>query len=156
MSRQTSVARVEQLADKVGQEQNIEIVDVELKGTGRNQLLRISIDQPGGVTHGDCERVSHALSSLLDAEDIFPGQYTLEVSSPGIERKLRKLNDFERFAGKKAKIVRRAGDSPQGSRLLEGTLAGTSGENILIDSVTGERVEVPFAEIDRANLKFEW
>ena len=154
MSRQTTVGRVEEIAAEVGRSQNVEIVDVELKGTGRNQLLRIFIDKPGGVTHGDCEALSDAVGAVLDAEDAVPGHYTLEVSSPGVERKLKKLTDFSRFAGQKARLVIRDGEEK--NQFVEGTLGGTEGEDVLVETANGERLRVAFASISRANLKFEW
>ncbi len=169
ISRQTTVARVEQLAARAAEAEQIEIVEVELKGSGRNQLVRVSIDklgdkpgdtpgdQPEGVTHGDCERMSHALSALLDAENILPDQYTLEVSSPGVERKLKKPRDFERFQGQKAKLVLKQGDGAERkSRFVEGTLAGTENAGVLLDVTGGDRLHIPYEQIDRANLKFEW
>ncbi|WP_180541212.1 ribosome maturation factor RimP [Nevskia soli] len=157
ISRQTTVARVEQLAERAAETEHIEIVEVELKGSGRNQLVRISIDKPQGVTHGDCERMSHALSALLDAENILPDQYTLEVSSPGVERKLKKPRDFERFQGQKAKLVLKQGEGAERkSRFVEGTLAGTENAGVLLDVPGGERLHIAYEQIDRANLKFEW
>lgn len=159
MSRQTTVARVQELAERAVEGHGIEIVEVELKGAGRNHLLRIYIDKPDGVTHGDCETVSAKLGALLDAEDALSGNYTLEVSSPGVERKLKKPADFARFQGKKARLVIREAD--RGNRLIEGTLSGTTAEDsgsagVIVETSGGERVHVPFESIDRANLKFEW
>jgi ribosome maturation factor RimP len=154
MSRQIITARVEEVAERLAQADGIEIVEVELKGTGRNQLLRIFIDKPGGVTHGDCERVSQRVGEALDGEDIVPGHYTLEVSSPGIERKLKKKNDFLRFQGQKAKLVYREIEGK--NRFVEGTLAGTEDSLVLVDVGDGERIQIPFDSIERANLKFEW
>jgi ribosome maturation factor RimP len=154
MSRQSTVARIEEIADRVGEAENVEIVDVELKGAGRNQLLRVYIDKPGGVTHGDCERVSNAVGAILDEEDVVPGEYTLEVSSPGVERKLKKLADYARFTGQPAKLVVREAEGK--NKFIEGMLAGTEGADVLIEPPNGERLRVPFASIDRANLKFEW
>ncbi len=157
MSRQITVARVEEIAGRAGQTEGIEIVEVELKGTGRNHLLRIYIDKPEGVTHADCERISQKMSELLDAEDAIPGQYTLEVSSPGVERKLKKPADFARFQGQKARLVVRETANPdRKNRLVEGTLAGTEESSVILETAAGERVQIPFAAIDRANLKFEW
>src|SRR6202030_4831711 len=87
--------------------EGLEIVEVEVKGGGGvHRLVRISIDKPEGVTHGDCELVSQQVGTILDVEDVIPGSsYTLEVSSPGIERRLLKPQDYTRFAGKKAKIT---------------------------------------------------
>jgi ribosome maturation factor RimP len=153
MSRQVTAARVQEIAERVGEKSGLEIVEVELKGSGRNQLLRVFIDKPGGVTHGDCETLSRQMEELLDAEDLFPDQYTLEVSSPGVERKLKKPNDFERFQGQKARLVLKEEGK---NRSLVGTLAGTGDSGILLVLPDGERVHIPFSSIDRANLKFEW
>src|ERR1700726_541101 len=101
------VSKIEAIAERVAQSEGIEIVEVELKGGGRNRFLRISIDKPDGVTHADCETISHQVGTILDVEEVVPGSYTLEVSSPGVERKLLKPNDYIRFQGKKAKIVLR-------------------------------------------------
>src|ERR1700737_2821674 len=124
--RQEVVSKVEEIAQRVAASDGIEIVEVELKGGGRNQFLRISIDKPEGVTHADCELVSHQVGTILDVEDVIPSHYTLEVSSPGVERKLLKLKDFERFQGKKAKVVLR--EPVESQKHLEGTLAGVEDE----------------------------
>src|SRR5579872_7635757 len=106
--REAVVSKIEEIAERVAGSEGIEIVEVELKGGGRNQLLRIFIDKPEGVSHADCELVSHQVGTILDVEEIIPGgRYTLEVSSPGLERKLTRPRDFERFRGHKAKIVLR-------------------------------------------------
>jgi len=98
------LSKIEAIAERVAQSEGIEIVEVELKGGGKNRFLRISIDRPEGVTHADCELISHQVGTILDVEDVVPGAYTLEVSSPGVERKLVKYKDFERFTGKKIKV----------------------------------------------------
>jgi ribosome maturation factor RimP len=158
MFRQLAVARVEELASAVGQKQNVEIVEVELKGSGRNQLLRVYIDKLDGVTHGDCEQVSHLLSEMLDEAGLFSGEYTLEVSSPGVERKLKKPEDYQRFQGQKARLVLRDSEVSEArkSRFVEGTLAGVEDQDVLVDIPGPDRLRIPLASIDRANLKFEW
>src|SRR5947209_12158509 len=105
--RQEVVSKVEEIAQRVAASDGIEVVEVELKGGGQNRFLRISIDKPEGVTHADCEIVSHEVGTILDIENLVPGHYTLEVSSPGVERKLLKIRDFERFTGKKIKAILR-------------------------------------------------
>src|SRR6266540_5727424 len=105
MRQQAVLSKIEEIAQRVAQSEGIEVVEVELKGGGRNQLLRISIDKPEGVTHSDCELISHQVGTILDVEDVVPGHYTLEVSSPGVERKLLKPQDYERFYGRKVKIT---------------------------------------------------
>ena len=157
MSRQTTVARVEEICGRVGQAEGIEIVEVELKGSGRNQLLRIFIDKPAGVTHSDCETVSQKVGELLDSEDALPGHYVLEVSSPGVERKLKKPGDFERFQGQKVRVVMREQNGEERkSRFVEGILTGTENGGVLLETAGGERLHIPYDAIDRANLKFEW
>src|SRR5690349_20372181 len=106
--REAVVSKIEEIAQRVAVSEGLEVVDVELKGGGSQRLVRISIDKPAGVTHADCELVSQQVGTILDVEDVVPGgRYTLEVSSPGVERKLVKPRDYERFQGKKAKITLR-------------------------------------------------
>src|SRR6266702_2378983 len=102
------LSKIEAIAERVAQSEGLEIVEVELKGGGKNRFLRISIDKPAGVTHADCELISQQVGTILDVEEVVPGgRYTLEISSPGLERKLSKPQDFLRFQGKKSKITLR-------------------------------------------------
>src|SRR5215472_5235161 len=101
-------SKIEEIAQRVVESEGMELVEVEVKGGGSQRMVRISIDKPEGITHADCELVSQQVGTILDVEDVVPGgRYTLEVSSPGVERKLLKLRDYERFQGKKAKITLR-------------------------------------------------
>lgn len=134
--------------------EGMEIVGVELKGGGNNQFLRISIDKPGGVTHADCEVISGQVGTILDVEDLIPGHYTLEVSSPGVERKLRNSADFERFQGKKAKILLR--DPVENQRRWEGTLAGLEDGQVSLELPAGKTIRFPLDQVEKASLKFEW
>src|SRR6185369_9342274 len=131
MSSTAILSKIEAIAERVAEPEGIEIVEIELKGGGKNRFLRISIDKPSGVTHGDCELISHQVGTILDVENVVPGHYTLEVSSPGVERKLLKPSDFEKFQGKKAKIVLREPISDQ--RHWEGTLAGLEEGMVALD-----------------------
>ena len=120
----------------------MEVVEVEVKGGGGSRFVRISIDKPAGVTHGDCELVSQQVGTILDVEDVVPGgRYTLEVSSPGVERKLIKPRDFERFQGKKVKITLR--EPVEGRRNWEGTLAGFDDGRIALEAQPGQAMTVP-------------
>jgi ribosome maturation factor RimP len=153
--RQAVVSRIEEIAERVAQSEGIEVVEVELKGGGQHRFIRISIDKPEGVTHGDCENISHQVGTILDVEDVVPGgSYTLEVSSPGVERKLLKPKDYERFQGKKAKIVLR--EPINGQRTWEGTLAGVEDGLIVLEMQPGKALHFPFERVEKANLKFEW
>src|SRR6266536_4873995 len=103
--QETVASKIEEIAQRVAQSEGIEVVDVEVKGGGNNRFVRISIDKPAGVTHADCELISQQVGTILDVEDVVPGgRYTLEISSPGVERKLLKLQDYTRFQGQKAKV----------------------------------------------------
>jgi ribosome maturation factor RimP len=162
--RQEVVARIEEIAQKAASSDGLEVVEVELKGSGRNHMLRIYIDKPQGVTHADCETVSLQVGSVLDAEDLIPGHYTLEVSSPGVERKLRKWKDFERFQSHRIKVVLREplscvqqeGARRDGVRHFEGVLQSAQDGTLKMELAGGETVQFRFEQVDRANLKFEW
>jgi ribosome maturation factor RimP len=125
-----------------------ELADVDAH-LGRRGLLRIFIDREGGVTIDDCERVSEQLGAWLDVEDPLPGSYVLEVSSPGFDRRLRKLEHFERFSGEPAKVELK--DARDGRRRLSGRLKGTEGADVLIE-VDGEVWRVPLSDIAVARL----
>lgn len=143
------------LSEQAAADTGIEIADVEVRGAGKSRLVRIYIDRPGGVSHGDCQLVSERMGTLLDEHDTIPGDsYTLEVSSPGVERALKKPRDFERSIGQKVKVALR--EPVHGQRRVEGTLSAVANGAIEIETAPGERLEVPLAQIQKANLKFEW
>jgi len=152
--RQAVVSKIEEIARRVTDSEGIELVQVELKGGGQNQFLRISIDKPEGITHADCENISQQVGTILDVEDVVPGRYTLEVSSPGVERQLVKEKDFERFQGKKVKVVLR--EAVDNQRHLEGRLAGAGEGLITLDLGSGRTARFRFDQVEKANLKFEW
>ena len=152
--RQEVVSKIEEIAQRVAASDGIEVVEVEFKGGGGNQLLRISIDKPQGVSHADCELISQQVGTILDVEDVVPGHYTLEVSSPGVERKLLKPNDYIRFQGKKAKIVLR--EPVENQRHWEGKLAGLENGTVLLEAGANRVLRFPLDKVERANLKFEW
>jgi ribosome maturation factor RimP len=159
MNRNEAISKIGQLAEQVIPG-DLEIVEVELKGSGRNQLVRIVIDKPGGVTHADCETVSHGMSAVLDAEDLIPDSYQLEVSSPGVERKLKKWQDWERFLGQKAKVVLKqpvAGDLKYFDGVISQAAVDPGGARIVtVELADGRQITFPLEEVDRAHLKFEW
>ena len=146
---------VRQIAERVTASQGLELVDVELRGGGKARLLRLFIDKPGGVTHEDCAFVSRELGTILDVEDAIPGgSYTLEVSSPGLDRKLVKAADFERFAGRRVRLSTR--QPVEGSRHFEGRLQGLRDGRIALEvgskKVAAHAVEIELGNIERANL----
>jgi ribosome maturation factor RimP len=149
------VSKVKEIAERVGGSEGIEIVDVELLGGGKKRVLRIYIDKPSGVSHADCEFISQQVGTILDVEDVVPGSsYTLEVSSPGLERKLSRPRDFERFVGKKAKVLLR--EPIENQRRWEGTLVGFSEGVVILEPAPGKRVQFDLQQIAKANLKFDW
>ena len=127
-----------------------EVVDIEFKPHPRNGLLRGYIDQEDGILVEDCEIVSRQLSAMLDVEDPIPGHFNLEISSPGLDRPLRKAEDFERFAGANVKIKMGMPDL-QGRRNFTGKLLGIKDNEVLVE-VDGEIHYLAFGGIDKARL----
>ncbi|MGB6544569.1 MAG: ribosome maturation factor RimP [Candidatus Acidiferrales bacterium] len=172
------VERIREAAERVARSLGLEIVDVEWK-VGKQRFLRVYIDKPvgakghassadesltsdglgapvitEGVGHRDCEAVSHQLSVILDVEELVPGpSYVLEVSSPGLDRKLAKPAEFERFAGRRAKIYTFA--PVEGQSFFDGRLAGFADGRVAID-VGEKRIAVPFEAIRKAQLVVEF
>jgi len=129
--------------------QGYELSDLEAKLGGKSGIVRIFIDHPDGVSLDDCEKVSLTVSALLDVEDPLPGQYNLEVSSPGLDRKLTKVEHFQRFAGETVKVEMRF--PIEGRKRFRGTLLSSNDENIVV-VVDGETHSLPMATIDTARL----
>lgn len=149
MSRRQIEATVWDLASELAQEQGLELVDVEYVKEYKDYHLRIFIDKPAGVGLDDCQQFSEAFSERLDEVDPIPGPYLLEVSSPGLDRPLKKLSDYDRFSGETVRI--RTYGPIDGRRNWQGILVGRSGEHIELD-VEGVRVVLPFEKIARARL----
>jgi len=157
-----SIEKVREIAQRVAESSGLELVDVDLRGGGKARMLRIFIDKPGGVTHDDCSNFSREVGTIFDVEDAVPGgTYTLEVSSPGLDRKLLKTADYERFVGSLIKLTTR--DPIAGSRHFEGRLESFSNGRIELelrppkskqaaeaDSPT--TVEIELNNIEKANL----
>lgn len=126
-----------------------ELTDLEVRLGGQGGLLRLTIDKPDGIDLDDCEKVSHAISALLDVEDPVPGNYNLEVSSPGLDRKLTKVEHFQRFEGETLKVTMRF--PIDGRRRFRGKLLSSNDENIVVE-VDGESHSLPLTMIDTARL----
>jgi len=151
-------AIVERVAASLG----VEVVEVELRGGGKARMLRIFIDKPGGVTHEDCATLSREVSTIFDVEDAMPGgPYTLEVSSPGLDRKLFRPADFERFQGSRVKLTTK--DPVNGNRHFEGRLEHFESGRLTLDLAearrkfrpqegTAQRLEIELANVEKANL----
>jgi ribosome maturation factor RimP len=144
---------IREAAERVGRSLGMEIVDVEWK-IGKERLLRVYIDKPEGISHRDCETVSNQLSVILDVEDLVPGpHYILEVSSPGLDRKLTKPAEFDRFSGRLARIW--TNEPVENQKFFEGRLAGYADGKVQID-VKGRVIAVPMDGIRKANLVVEF
>jgi ribosome maturation factor RimP len=143
-------ASITTLAEQVAASLGMEVVRAEIKGGGGHSIVRIFIDQPSGISLNDCERFSRQLSVLLDVEDWIPVSYTLEVSSPGLDRPLVKEADFRRFAGKKAKVRTRT--LIEGEKSFRGVILDAAEGRLDLEVETGRRIEISLAEIERANL----
>ena len=144
--------RIRDAAERAARSTGVEVVDVEWK-VGKQRFLRVSIDKPQGVSHSDCRAVSEQLSALLDVEGLVPGPpYVLEVSSPGLDRKLTRPAEFERFAGRKARIS--MAEPVEAQAYFEGRLAGYAEGRVKID-VQGRIIELPLAGIRKAQLVVE-
>ena len=126
-----------------------ELADLEVRLGGKHGVVRVFIDKPDGITLDDCEKVSLAVGALLDVEDPLPGHYDLEVSSPGLDRKLTKIEHFQRFTGETVKVQMRF--PVEGRRRFRGTLVSSDDENIVVE-VDGESHILPVATIDIARL----
>ena len=152
--RETLVQRVRAIADRIAASEGLELVEAEWKGGSRRGTLRVFIDKPDGITHGDCERVSHQLSAALDVEDPIPATYNLEVSSPGLDRKLSKRSDYARFSGHKAKL--RVREPIHGTRQMTGQITGSSDDAVSLRTASGETVEIAYQDIEQARLVVEF
>ena len=154
--------KVREIAGRVAESGGLAVWDIEMKGSGANRILRIFIDKPEGVTHEDCADFSRELSTIFDVEDAVPGgTYVLEISSPGLDRRLFQPEHFARFIGSLIKFSTR--ELVNGNRHFEGRLLGYSDGVLTVDlDQAGSRkrakaqgagtVVVPFSNIEKANL----
>ena len=164
------VDRVRAIADRVAASSGLEILDVEFLGGGKARMLRVFLDKPAagsdalaGVTHEDCANFSREFGTILDVEDVMPGPYTLEVSSPGLDRKLVKAADFKRFTGSRVRLMTR--DPVNNNRHFEGRLERFEVGRLTLDlsvashksrkkmgDAAGKKIEIDFANVEKANL----
>ena len=154
MSKGVEWERVRRLIGEIVEGQGYELVDVEFKGGGNNSILRLFIDQPAGISHRDCELVSVQVGTVLDVEDLIPFSYTLEVSSPGLDRKLVKESDYTRFGGKLARIQTRIPLHQQ--KVFRGRLQGLHEGKVQLELPKGDLLEIPLDVIQEARLEFDW
>jgi ribosome maturation factor RimP len=166
--------KLRQIAERVALSSGLEVVEIEVLGSGKHRTLRVFIDRPGaapaadrpdGVTHEDCSKFSREFGTIIDVEDAVPGgSYVLEVSSPGLDRKLTKAADFERFRGQRVKLMTR--EPVNDNRHFEGKLESFENGKLLLDLSAGKlnkkkirpkdgestQVEIEFRNVEKANL----
>ena len=142
------------MAQHIATSEGLDVVETQWKGGSRGGTLRVFIDKPAGITHADCELVSHQLSAVLDVEDLIPASYRLEVSSPGLDRKLSKLADYSRYEGRKARL--RVRGILGRARQMTGRIEGSSAVAVRLRTASGESVEIPFGDIEHARLVVEF
>ena len=167
-----TVDRVREIAERVAASSGLEVVDVEFRGAGHARMLRIFLDKPAtpgsdplaGVTHEDCANFSREFGTILDVEDAVPGgSYTLEVSSPGLDRKLSRPADFERFTGSRLKLMTR--QPLNNNRHFEGRLESFRDGRLTLDlsvaskksrkkmgQAADQKIEIDFSNVEKATL----
>ena len=157
------IDQVREIAARAAASSGLEVVDVELRGGGKARMLRIVIDKPSGVTHEDCANLSREVGTILDVEDVVPGgSYTLEVSSPGLDRRLVRPVDYQRFTGSRVKLTTR--QPVNGNRHFEGRLESFHEGRLTLevsaarkkfrpkDDNAPEKLEIELANVEKANL----
>jgi len=157
----TPLERIREIAARVAEAYGLLIDEVTMRRERGSDVLQIVVDRPGSgatpeesVSITDCERVSQELSAILDVEDLLPDSYTLEVSSPGLDRPLRGAADYVRFAGRLAKIVTREPINRQTA--FAGRLRGLEGDEVLFENEGGKLIRLPLGAISRARLEVEF
>ena len=149
------------IAERVTRSHGLEVWDIVSRRESSGQVIRVFIDRPGpaatpeeSVSIEDCAEVSREIGAILDVEDPLPSAYTLEVSSPGLDRPLRGADDYRRFAGRRAKVVMR--EPVDGQSFFKGKLGGVDDDAVTIETDDGKRHRVPFGVITRANLEVDF
>ena len=169
------IDRIREIAERVAASSGLEVVDIELRGGGKARMLRVFLDKPAaasdmasgvicGVTHEDCANFSREFGTILDVEDAVSGSYTLEVSSPGLDRKLSRAADFERFVGSRLKLMTRQPinknqhfegrlESFENGRLtLDMSVASKKSRKKMGVGAGEEKIQIEFANVEKANL----
>ncbi len=147
--------RIRQIAERVSGSEGLELVAVEWAGSPAQGVLRIIIDRPeGGTSHRDCQAVSEQVGTILDVEDLVPGRYVLEVASPGLDRKLYKPADYERFRGRRVKVRLKQRVPELPGRRFQAELGGLE-SGVVSFLVEGQTVRIPYDNIAAVNLVAE-
>jgi ribosome maturation factor RimP len=159
MAQQAVSEKIRDIAERILASLGMELVDIEYKREGRQMVLRFFIDKTGGITLDDCAEVSRELSAILDVEDIIPGKYFLEVSSPGLNRPLKKESDYLRHIGRLVKIKTfelLPDDAGNKRKTFLGELTGFTDGTVTIRLREGQNAEIPIEKVAKANLEFDF
>lgn len=159
MQKQDVTTRVTEIAAGILDQLRMELVDLEYKREGKYMVLRLFIDKEGGITLDDCADVSRELSAVLDVEDVIAGNYHLEVSSPGLDRPLKKEEDYRRFTGRLVKVRTYEmckDDAGNPRKTFLGELLGLDGDVVRLKLKEGQTAGIPLDKVAKANLEFEF
>lgn len=144
---------IRRIANEAAKSGGVEFVHAEILGTKQNLIVRVYIDKPGGVNLEDCSVVSKRMETVLDADDFIPSAYLLEVSSPGLERELYSIADFERFIGQRIKV--KLENPVDGQKVFIGNITAVQNGEIVIEEKTRGAVSFPHSGVVKANLRVD-
>ena len=159
MEKVDVACRVAELAEGLLASLGLELVELEYKREGRDMVLRLYVDREGGITLDDCAAVSRELSEILDVEDFIRDRYTLEVSSPGLNRPLKKATDYERYRGRLVKVRTYEllpDDAGNQRKTFLGELLGLEEGRVRLQLKEGQTASIPLEKVAKANLEFEF
>lgn len=153
MNKELIQEKIYDISARVAEENNLELVHTEVVGSNKNISVRVFIDKPEGVTHQDCSAVSRQIDAILESDDFIPSAYLLEVSSPGLERDLYSLKDFEKFSGNLAKV--KLHKPVEGQRNFKGRIIAVEGDEIVFEDKTSGKIRFPYGSVSKANLEID-
>jgi len=146
--------KIAALAESIAEQHGVRVYDVEIVGNARNPFVRVYVDKEQGVSLDDCAKFSRSLAALIDVEDPIPTAFVLEVSSPGLDRQLKKLKHYEQSRGMLVKVVMKK-KSVDGQNVVIGRIMGVQGDLITLITGDEQNLLIPFDTISRARLEIE-
>lgn len=153
MDKSLLTARITEIAEKVTDKNNLELVRTEVVGSQKHPIIRVFIDKPLGISHEDCATISFGISAILDNSDFISPDYMLEVSSPGLERELYSRRDFEKVIGNLAKVKTKA--AINGQKNFNGRIKAVEGDEIVFEDKTNGEVRFLFENVAKASLQID-
>jgi ribosome maturation factor RimP len=153
MNKLDLAEKVREIAEKIVDKNNLELVHTKVSGSIGKPLVQVFIDKPKGISHEDCSKISYEIGQIFDEKDFISSAYILEVSSPGLERELYSLKDFQKFVGSLAKI--RTNQAINGQRNFNGRITAIENEEIVFADKTNGEVKFPFSFVAKANLQID-